>query len=234
VSIAVTTVPQLDPRLGRQKAHDTKSLAFPLKATVDRSTWRDKSIRLYDPWPNPNQTVGNCTTCAKAMQLNAVGNRKMGVVLNMAWAMDAYVWETANDEFNGQYLPDDPVNSIDTGSSSLASCKAAQQYRLGGAYRWIFGGADEVVQTIMNGQAPSIGSWWYYDMFYPDDKGIIRPEGGRAGGHQYLAHGYWASRDLVKVRCWWGDYRDVWISRTDLDNLLRDEGDAHWQERVTT
>jgi hypothetical protein len=31
-------------------------------------------------------------------------------------------------------------------------------------------------------------------------------------------------------RCWWGpDFRDFWISRANLDQLLGEDGDAHWQ-----
>lgn len=224
--IDIETVPQLDPRLRRIKVHDDRSRGFAAGLTVDRSTWRDKSIRIYDPIPNPNQVHGNCTTCAKAMQLNAVGNRRTGVVLNMTWAEDAYLWETANDEFPGQ-MPDQ-----DTGSSGLASCKTAQHTGDGGDYYWLFGGADEVVQSIMTGRAPSLGTWWDWGMFNPDADGVIHAGGGRAGGHQYVARRYWHSRDLVGIRCWWGDYRDVWMPRAELDDKIRDGGDGHFQFRA--
>lgn len=226
-TIEVMRVEQKDPRLARIMVHDSRSLAFPVGLTVDRSTWHDKSIRIYDPVPNPNQVRGNCTTCAKAMQLNAVGNRKVGVVLDMPWAEEAYVWETNNDEFLGG------MPTEDTGSSGLASCITAQHYGLGGDYTWYLGGADEVVQGIMAGHAPSLGTWWYNDMFDPDVNNVIRPTGGQAGGHQYVAHGYLKAKDLVKIRCWWGvAYRDVYIPRTALDELLKDGGDGHWQVRT--
>jgi len=44
----------------------------------------DQSIRFYDPRPNPNQDVGCCTGCEKAMNFNAAGARFTGTVFGMA------------------------------------------------------------------------------------------------------------------------------------------------------
>jgi hypothetical protein len=228
--VFVQQIESHDSRLGRHVAHDPRSRGFamPLKA-VDRSLWHDKTIRIYDPRVNPNQTVGNCTMCSKAMQLNAVGNRLRGVILNMDWAMTGYQWETANDEFPGAYPPDD------TGSSGLAACKTAQHYGVGGDYRWLFGGADEVVQAVMEGHVVSVGTNWYESQFtnpFADHK-PIQVAGALAGGHQWTVRGYWKSADFVMGRCWWGSYRDFWIRRSDLDRLLLGEqGDAHVQTRT--
>lgn len=231
MSIDVEKITQQDHRLGRQKVHDDRSRLFPMRAAVDRSLWRDKEVRLYDPWPNPNQRVGSCTGVAKCHQFNAVGNRKMGEVLKMADAERIYSHNTKIDPWPGEWPP------ADTGSSGLASAKTAVKFGLGGEYRWIFGGADEVIQNVMEGRPISVGTWWYWDMFsasggHHEDDPIVRPTGGRAGGHQYIIRGYDKSSDLVEGRCWWGGFRDFWISRVDLDSLLRDGGDAHWQVRA--
>jgi hypothetical protein len=222
----IEVVEQHDPRLGRNKVHDPASRSFAMGAPVDRSTWKDKAIRLYEPIPNPNQTIGCCTGVAKCSQFNAIGNRKTGVVLKMDDAVRIYSRNTAIDPWEGSYPPDD------TGSSGLASAKTAVEFGLGGTYRWLFGGADEVVQNIVEGRAISVGTWWYWDMFSPDADGRVHVEGGRAGGHQYVIRGYDASRDWVLGRCWWGEFRDFWIARVDLDTLLRDGGDAHFQTRA--
>lgn len=226
MSVHVVTVDQADPRLGRQLVHDDASRGFAFPGTVDRTTWRDKAIRLYDPWPNPNQRVGCCTGVAKCSQFNAVGNRRKGVVLDLADAEDYYSENTRIDPFPGTWPPDD------TGSSGLASAKTAQKRGEGGEYRWLFGGADEVVQAIMSGAVVSVGTWWHWDMFTPNPSGLIQPGGGQAGGHQYVIRGYDADKDWLRLRCWWGAFRDAWISRTHLDNLLRDGGDAHVQRRT--
>jgi hypothetical protein len=194
---------------------------------VDKSTWKTKTIRVYDPWPTPNQPIGCCTGVAKSSQFNAIGNRVKGEILNMDDAIKIYSTATTLDPWSGSYPPDD------TGSSGLASAKAAIQHGLGAEYRWLFGGADEVVQAIMANEVISVGTWWYWDMFEEDSKGIVHPGGGLAGGHQWIVRGYNKPRDLIKGRCWWGhELRDFWISRTDLDALLKDDGDAHWQKRA--
>lgn len=227
--VKVVTVPQQDPRLGRQMVHDARSLMWPVSVTVDRSTWKDKRVRIYDPIPNPNQDVGCCTACAKAMQLNALGNSKLGMTLGYEWARNVcYPLNTRLDPWEGWFNPETGVE--DTGSSGLASAKAAVQLGEGGTYRWCRN-VDEVVQLVQMGWVVSVGTWWYWDMFTPSgSEGRISPTGGQAGGHQYVARGYDFYRDWVLIRCWWGEgYRDVWITRTDLGNLLADGGDAHIQ-----
>lgn len=216
----VVTVDPADPRLGRQVVHDSRSRAFPLRIPIVPATWHDKAIRVYDPYPNPNQTIGNCTGVAKCVQFNSIGNRKMGQVLKMVDADRLYSLATTLDPWEGSYPP------ADTGSSGLAVAKAAQALGLGGEYRWLFGGADEVIQAIMEGLVVNVGTWWYFDMFEPDTEGKVRPTGGQAGGHEWSARGYDLSRDLILGRCWWGGFRDFWISRVDLDSLLQDDGDA--------
>ncbi len=214
--------------LGRNKVHDPRSRAFAMPVSVDRSLWKDKTIRIYDPLPNPNQSVGCCTGVAKASQLNAVGNRVTGRVLNMTDAERMYSRNSQIDPWPGSWLPED------TGSSGLASAKTAVEFGLAGAYSWLFGGADEVVQNVVEGRPISVGTWWYWSMFNRDfqNRVTIDDQEGQAGGHQYLIRGYDLSSDMVLGRCWWGEFRDFWMSRADLDRLLRDGGDAHFQRSV--
>lgn len=221
----IEVVDQLDKRLGRQKVHDPVSRGWPLSMGIDRDKWRTKAVRIYDPRPNPNQCHGECTGVAKAMQFNAIRNRVKGKVLKMDDAHKIYSLATTKDPWRGSWPP------TDTGSSGLASAKAAEQLGLGGSYRHVFRGADEVVQLIQEGRAVSVGTWWMWDMFDPDDNGIIEPTGGRAGGHQYIARAYDAKRDFVGIRCWWGEFRNAWIRRAHLNDLLMDGGDAHVQDR---
>lgn len=219
---------QEDRRLGRSIRHDPRSRGFAHPTVVDRATWRSRTVRLYDPRPNPGQTVGNCTGCAKSMQLNAAGNRTAGVVLGMDTADQLYSLASQLDPWPGAYPP------TDTGSSGLASAQAAQQLSLGGEYRWLFGGADQIVQAVVDGQAVSVGTWWYSEMFQRDAARRVEPSGAKVGGHQWIARAYNADADLVGGRCWWGPgWRDFWIRRAHLADLLADNGDAHLQDRAT-
>lgn len=215
-----------DPRLGRHVVHDERSRGFALAGPIDKSTWHDKLIRLYDPLPNPNQTIGCCTGVSKCSQLNAVGNRVRGTVLDMDDAVRIYSRNTEIDAWPGAYPPDD------TGSSGLASAKSAQDLGLGSDYWWEMRGADGVVQQIMSGNVVSVGTRWDYDMFQQDSRGRVHLGGGVAGGHQYVFRGYDKSHDELVGRCWWGTFRDFRIARADADTLLQDDGDAHIQRRA--
>lgn len=227
IDLKVNRVPQLRTELGRQQVHDPRSKDYPaVRGLVDRSQWVSKTIRVYDPKVNPNQCHGECTGVAKCVQSNAAGNRVAGVVLNMDDAHKFYHLATTLDPFKGEWPPED------TGSSGLASAKAAQKLGIGSEYRHVFNGADGVVELIQQGKVVSVGTWWYEDMFTPSSLGIIEPTGKMVGGHQYAARGYDAKRDLVLIRCWWGSYRDVRIKREHLNELILDGGDAHVQDRV--
>lgn len=225
-NVKVETVTQRSPLLGRQMVHDERSRGFAMPVKVDRSSWHDKAVRVYDPIPNPYQQVGCCTGVAKMVQFNATGNRKTGEVLGMATALQVYSQSTKIDPFEGTWPP------TDTGSSGLASCKAAQDAGLGGEYRWLFGGADEVVENVMAGRVISVGTWWYESMFDLQPGNRLEVSGEKAGGHQWAVRGYDVSSDMVMGRCWWGSFRDFWIARSALADLLADDGDAHWQARV--
>lgn len=226
MALQVRQVPQLRTNLGRQKVHDPRSKLFVAGAAINKPKWVTKVNRIYDPSKNPNQCHGECTGCAKSMQLNAAGNRVSGVVLDMVAAHNLYSLATTLDPFKDEWPP------VDTGSSGLASAKAAQKLGLAGPYRHVFNGADGVVQLIQEGRVVSVGTWWYEGLFNPNADDIVEPTGPRVGGHQFAARGYDARRDLVIIRCWWGDYRDVYISRQHLNELILDEGDAHVQDRI--
>lgn len=226
VDLDIKVVPQKFPVLGRQMVHDPRSRNFAVAAPIDKSKWKNHKITIYDPKPNPNQCHGECTCVAKCVAFNAEGNRKKGHPLDMTVAHELYHIATSIDPFEGTWPPDD------TGSSGLAACKAAQQLGYGGEYRFVFGGADEVVQLIQMDEVVNCGTWWYADMFNPDAHGVIAPSGARVGGHEYVARGYDLKKDLVMIRCWWGQFKDVWIKREQLNTLLMDGGDAHIQDRL--
>jgi hypothetical protein len=226
----VVTVDRTDPRLGRQVVHDPRSRSFPMRA-ADTSTWRSRTIRLYDPTPNPNQTIGDCTGCDKAMDGNAAGNRLLRRVLDYDTAVRIYSLATQLDPWDGEYPP------TDTGSSGLAACKAAQQLGLGGAYQWaLAGGVNAVVQQVVDGNTVGVGTWWYEGGFNPKPRAeggvYVEMTGAKAGGHQWRIRGYHEPTDMLLGRCWWGRFRDFWISRTQLAELLADDGDAHTQTMV--
>lgn len=226
VELHVVTVPQEDPRLGRQCLHDPRSRQYAAPRRTTTAKRRDKTHRIYDPRPNPNQPRGNCTGCAEAMMGNAAGNRIKGVTLGMDTADRIYSRATELDPWPGSWPP------TDTGSSGTAAAKAAVEQGVGTGYEWYFG-IDAVLDGLQR-HALSAGTWWTEGLFHPDKSGLIRPTGRRVGGHQYLLRGHDVSvsrlsigKQRIKIRCWWGAYRDAEILVDDLAALLADDGDVH-------
>lgn len=226
MSIDAVQIPQLYGSLGRHQVHDSRSKRFPAALLVDKPNWVTKAIAITDPRQNPSQCHGECTGVAKCVQMNARGNRVKNVVLGMDQAHSVYHLATTLDPWPDEWPP------TDIGSSGLASAKAAQHLGIGAEYRHVFNGADGVVQLIQDGKVVSVGTKWYSGMFTPNSQRIIEPTGKLAGGHQYAARGYDVRTDLVTIRCWWGNFRDVRIKRDHLNDLILDGGDAHVQDRV--
>ncbi len=229
-ALHVVQIEQLDPRLGRQIVHDEASRRFAHPVTVDKAAWQSRFLRTYDPRPNPRQEVGTCTGVNKCVQLNTVGHRVKGVVLTMDDALRVYSAATKIDPWPGSWPPDD------TGSSGLASCKAAQALGLGGEYRWLFG-ADECVQAVLDGWPVGVGTRWYAGGFSPQSRRglplpVVEMTGAVVGGHEWTLTGFDVELDMFRGRCWWGSFKDFLISRQQVADLLGDDGDAHVQERT--
>lgn len=222
----VVTRPQLDPRLGRQVVHDSRSRDYehrPRTVTRPGGAWRH---RVYNPRPVPEQTVGCCTGVDQCVKANARGNRVPGVVLGMDDAIAIYSRATQLDQWTDQQYP-----PYDTGSSSLAACKASMERGDIERYEWIFAGVDAVIAALIL-KPVGVGTWWYDQMFHPEGtKQQVRPGGSVAGGHQWSLVGYDPSDKLFTGMCWWGpDFGrngSFTIHRDDLADLLADDGDAH-------
>jgi hypothetical protein len=212
-----------DPRLGRAVVHDPRSRNY---AAARRAVVRkDKAHRIYDPTPNPDQTIGNCTGVAECVMANTVGNRRLGVRLNMSTADKIYSRATQIDVFPGIWPP------VDSGSSGLAAAKAAVEQGIGTGYEWYFG-IDAVLDGLQT-RPISIGTWWPEGMFERDINLRVRPTGQKLGGHQWTLRAHWPSssrtigQQLVEGICWWGSYRALRMTVDDFAELLADDGDAH-------
>lgn len=94
--------------------------------------------------------------------------------------------------------------------------------------------ADDVKHWVLGNGPVVVGTSWTEAMFQPDAKGFIRPTGAAEGGHCWLIIGYHTSLDAFVMRNSWGEsWSEVeglpgcaYISRTALNGLLRDQGEA--------
>jgi hypothetical protein len=136
-----------------------------------------------------------------------------------------------------QTLDDEPGEAYE-GTSVLAGAKAVQQHGFLGEYRWAFG-IDDVLATLAHVGPVVLGTNWLTGMFRTQTDGRLVVAGDVAGGHCYLARGLLVSgrlgnynygEPLVRIRnSWgpgWGVDGDAFIRASDLEWLLKDQGEA--------
>ena len=126
------------------------------------------------------------------------------------------------------------------GTSVIAGAKTVSSLGFMTEYRWAFG-IDDVIKTLSNHGPIVLGINWYEDMFFPDEKGFIKPTGAILGGHAILATGIqirerdgflWKTlpEPVIRLHNSWGvEYGingDVFITATDLSKLLKEQGEA--------
>lgn len=225
--VHVVVVEQQDPRLGRQCVHPEANRRFALPpargAVLPQTSF---THRIYNPWPLLGQRYGYCTLVSEAVQLNAVGNRRRGRVLDRDWCEQWYPYATHVDPFDGEYPP------TDTGSSGWAASMTARDAGEADRVEWLFGDATQTVETLRD-RTVSVGTWWTDQMWNVDPvSGLIGRGGNRVGGHQWTLVGWNHRMKAVKGVCWW----ERWgirgtgyfhIALDHLHELVMDDGDRH-------
>ena len=113
---------ELPHRLGRLVQHDPRSRGYPVRAAAAPRPLVSKTWRRYGSTLNQGE-LGACTGYAMTHGLNTTPLRAAGPTHTHTTAVNLYSEATALDMFPGVYPP------VDTGSSGLAVCKAAQARR---------------------------------------------------------------------------------------------------------
>jgi hypothetical protein len=129
---------------------------------------------------------------------------------------------------NAQKIDEWPGEDYD-GTSVRAGAKILRNLGVISEFRWA-SNVDEVVNCLLNVGPMVVGTWWHRDMFYPDENGIIRPAGGKMGGHAYVLDGISLEKGLIRVKnSWgrdWGKNGFAYIRIDDFASLLSDQGEA--------
>lgn len=126
-------------------------------------------------------------------------------------------------KFDGQ--PDDPdaPGGGQQGSTVRSGAKAMQAR--GRLTAYAFAGSIDDVDHWLDEHGPVVfGSDWTNDMFSPDGAGLIRPTGGVAGGHCFLARYRVPGSTRYRFRNSWGTSfglaGDFEMERADVVTLL--------------
>lgn len=207
--------------LGRLLQWDDRNLAHLLPR---KSVPRDVRSRYWHAGPILDQ--GNTPQCvghAGHSWLSA------GPVVNRPriTPRELYLLAQDNDEWPGRNYD---------GTSTLGLMKALKSLGYISEYRWATD-AETVVAWVLTSGPVIIGSDWFEDMANPDKDGFIWPGGKNYGGHEWLIIG--ANRDKPTPRgdkgavrifnSWgegWADGGRAWLAISDLDHLIKNNGEA--------
>jgi hypothetical protein len=127
-----------------------------------------------------------------------------------------------------QFLDEWPGEDYD-GTSVRAGAKVLHQLGFLSRYEWAWD-VDTVAQTLLTQGPVVVGTAWTEGMTTPDDHGFIRLTGALQGHHAWLLSGVDTRQGIARAKnSWgtsWGDSGRAWITLSDLDALLKDQGEA--------
>lgn len=140
-----------------------------------------------------------------------------------------------------QQLDDTPGEDYE-GTTVRGGMKALRQLGLVSDFCWTYQ-LDILSHYLLEKGPVVIGSNWYENMFYPDQKGNIVLAGDVAGGHAYLAIGINTlhrnpdkSVGAIRIQnSWgaeWGDKGRCWLSFKDTKRLLDESGEAAYGTEI--
>lgn len=224
-----------DPRLGRVPSADPGREKYPLSAALP-VTAMPTVKRL---WGHPltwldQGNEGSCTGFAAANDIAALPAEHLTV--SNAYGRAIYEWNKDHDEWPGDNYE---------GSSVNAAMNCLRSHGFIDEFRWA-ASIEEVCSAIVNIGPVNFGINWFNGMFYPDNKYLIRPTGGVAGGHSLMGRGFYPANtdiglpegqgtvrfSLPVIRLensWgkgWGINGDAFIYTDDMKNLLANGGEC--------
>lgn len=215
----------------RRVHFDERSRQYPVRTLVADKPPRSYTWSCYG-WLDQG-SEGACVGFGWSHELIA---RPAVITVDNQFARKLYRRAQQLDDFPGENYQ---------GTSVLAGAKAILESGYMKEYRWAFGLNDLIMAIGYLGGAV-LGLNWYEGMFDHDSKHFIHATGSLAGGHCILANGLKLVKldsskmlsldniDLNKsyVRLhnsWgnkWGLNGECFMSLTDLDRLLHEDGEA--------
>lgn len=220
------------PSLGRKVEHDPRSLNYAhgvLPKTAIKSVDWTRRAPIFDQG-NRSSCTGNAaagllgTDFLGRTGLTSVTVNGQVLPVDEDFAVRVYSLATQLDEFDGQYPPDD------TGSSGLGAAKALKRLGLASSYKHAFS-LDALKSALQTGPV-MVGTIWLESMFAPDGGGFMRVDrtSSVAGGHEYVLAAYDVTADQFRIDNSWGDswgmQGSAWITATDMQWLLSQQGDV--------
>lgn len=210
-----------DPRLDRLQFFDERSKNFPIRTLVPQETVKPRTYSWRVNAKLDQRKEGACVGFSWAHEMAARPGEQRWVV--PAHARFIYHEAQKNDAWpGGEYEGASPRGS---GTSVLAGATVLRELGVFQEYRWAFGLNDLILGVGYKGPAV-LGINWYDSMYDPDGSGFISPKGGSwVGGHAILCYGVDLRLDALRLWNSW-DWNDCYLSFTDAERLLKEDGEA--------
>lgn len=223
--------PKVDARLFK----DMRSRGYGVRTIVAPQGELTKRLWPIPSWlPLDQGQEGACVGFGWSAELAV---EPVSVPVTNGFALRLYHAAQAIDKAEGRDYPD--------GATTLAGAKAAKNMGLISAYRWCFG-IDEVTDALVVRGPVVLGINWYDGMYETDTNGLVSVNGPLVGGHCISLTGYWPYKISVNGRStkdnspfgqdvyeWVNSWGKMYgragvgfIRRSDLDRLLKEDGEA--------
>ena len=215
--------------LGRIYIPDERDGQYPMRRLLDSVEVEKKTFKYWCPnmWWGDQGNTPQCVAYSWAHWLAAgpltqPASRKFHqndtgepfVPANL------YKWAQEVDEW--------PGTDYD-GTSVRAGAKVLKNYNFISAYHWAQN-IDDVVNALLYLGPVVVGTNWLYDVFFPNEEGVITATGSIQGGHAYLLDGINIKKGLIRIKNSWGKdwahHGFAYIYIDDLANLLQENGEA--------
>lgn len=214
-----------DKRLDRVVQFDERSRNY----SIGDIRTAGKKLRSYTwrclDWFDQG-TEGACVGFALGHELAARPSEVNGLDYN--FLLKQIYWEAQKiDPWDGGSYPG--ASPYYQGTSVLAGVKIIKKLNYIKEYRWAFNIEDVLYGIGHNGPAV-FGIPWYYDMYFPNEKGFVRPTGQFVGGHCILGRAINIKKGYITLRnSWgrnWGKDGDCYITFEDMETLLKQQGET--------
>lgn len=214
---------ELENKLGRIFIPDERDNKFLLKSMLPSKT-PGITYKYWWPqgwWGDQGQTP-HCVAYSWTHWLNEGPTTQRSSFHGKAAIDTTYLYNEAQlvDEWPGEDY---------AGTSVRAGAKILKRDGFISSYNWAFD-IDTIVNTLLTAGPMVVGTTWHYDMFFPNEKGIISATGQVMGGHAYLLDGVNTKTKLLRIKnSWgrdWGKRGFAYISFDDMAKLIADYGEA--------
>lgn len=215
-------------KLGRLHSVDERDGKYPMRALLPQKL-EEKTFKYWCPnmwWEDQGQTP-KCVAFSWAHWL-AEGSKTQPLSRKYHKSTGGEPFNTDN-LYNWAQQVDEWEGTNYDGTSVRAGARVLKNYNFIESYHWA-SSIDDITNTLLHLGPVVVGTNWYYDMFYPNQEGIISVNGQLMGGHAYLLDGINIKKGLIRIKnSWgksWGHRGFAYITIADMEKLLGWEGEA--------